>query len=692
MAVFSIRNILLVITGVLGLIAIGLAGKNVLTAENERARAVEIERANDAGDLLIAAAGNWAVERGVTMTALADSAPVSDERRALIDKQRALADSELSQALADLAETEADLSAVEDTYAAVQALREQIDAEIGAPVWERTEDLPDKWLRMVTGLIEVSQQLRRDLELSNGSVEARLVQLQRMKDAIWVLSEFAGRERAAIGGKIAGGAPMSLDFVKMIENRRGRMDYAWEMILSTVLAMPITSEMQAALQDVRSLYFSKVTPTQKAIIEAGAAGEAYPVTADEWIAQTTTGINAIIGLSRATGAYIEQQAHQAVTDSQWTELVYLVAVALILLVFAGAVAVIVLRVARPLERLRRSMVTLADGNNDIDIPGLGRVDEIGAMAHTVEVFRDNAVEINRLQASQAERDRQAAAEKREAMDALADSFVTSVGGVVDRVTAAAAQMQSTAQSMAATADETNDRAGTVTAASEQAASNVNTVASSAEELSSSIAEISRQVQDAARIAGEAVTGAEQTNALVEGLAESAQKIGDVVALINTIAEQTNLLALNATIEAARAGEAGRGFAVVAQEVKVLAGQTATATEEIGQQIASIQSATGDAVGAIKQIGTTIVSINEISSVIAASVEEQGAATQEIARSVQHASEGTAEVGTNISGVTAAASETGSAAAEVLEAAREMGRQAETLRGEVDGFVERVRAA
>ncbi|MGB8274693.1 MAG: methyl-accepting chemotaxis protein [Alphaproteobacteria bacterium] len=261
-----------------------------------------------------------------------------------------------------------------------------------------------------------------------------------------------------------------------------------------------------------------------------------------------------------------------------------------------------------------------------------------------------------------------------------------VNEVVGVVASASTEVESTAESLAATAEETSRQSTAVAAAAEQATGNVQTVASAAEELSSSVAEIGRQVAQSAKIANKAVEEAIRTDNTVRGLADAAQKIGEVVNLINDIAGQTNLLALNATIEAARAGEAGKGFAVVASEVKSLATQTAKATEEIAGQIGSIQTATNDAVAAIEGISATIKQINEIATTIASAVEEQGSATQEIARNVQQAAAGTTEVSSNITGVTQAASQTGDAAGQMLSAARELAANANTLRGEIDQFL------
>ncbi|MCT8970627.1 methyl-accepting chemotaxis protein [Microbaculum marinisediminis] len=688
----SLRNILLAITGLLGLAVIGLAGQMTFDMAGQRSSAMQTEETNMIGDLLLGSAGNWAIERGISMTALSASEPVSSDRRAAIDKQRQLADTDLKTALDRLGGTKTNLAATEEALARVAALRPEVDRALQMPLSQRDPQLAEKWLTTITGVIEATQTLRRSLELSLDTAEARMAQYQRMKDAIWVMSEFAGRERAGIGAAIASGKPMTNAFLETVASRRGRVEYAWETVQAVADNVPVSPDVTSAIETVRRDFFGDLGKTRQAILAAGAAGDPYPLTASEWVGAATAGINTILTLSRATGAQIETLAAETAGSSSRAMIVSMVILGIALVVVAAAFWLIISRVTRPLEAMRSAMASLADGNKEIAVPGLGRQDEIGAMAEAVDVFRQNAIEMERLQLEQADRDRLAQEEKRKAMNELADSFLASVGGVVEIVSSAASEMESTAQSMTSTAEETNSRAMTVSAAAEQASTNVNTVASSAEELSSSISEISRQVQEAAQIAQNAVANAEQTNAMVEGLADTAQKIGDVIELINTIAEQTNLLALNATIEAARAGDAGKGFAVVAQEVKALAGQTAKATEEIGQQISSIQTATGDAVEAIRQIGQTITSINEISSTIASAVEEQGAATQEIARSVQQASAGTGDVSANIAGVSSAASETGTSAEQVLSAARELAQQSEQLRTEVNGFVERVRAA
>ncbi len=349
-------------------------------------------------------------------------------------------------------------------------------------------------------------------------------------------------------------------------------------------------------------------------------------------------------------------------------------------------------IARPIVSITKAMGELASGNKSVDIPGTGRGDEIGKMSEAVQIFKDNALRVDRLQAEQKEAEEKAEAEKRDAMHGLAGEFETKVGHVVQGVTASATQLQATAQAMSAISEETSSQSTTVACASEQATANVENVASAAHELGSSIAEISQQVQRQADMAEQAATAAETSNQQVRNLAERADAIGEVVNLITGIAEQTNLLALNATIEAARAGDAGKGFAVVASEVKSLADQTGKATEQIAEQIKAVQEQTGSTVEAIHLINEKIEAMKEVSATVASAIEEQNAATQEIGRNAQEASAGTRQVSGSIAGVTQAAGEAGQGATDVLNAARELTQQADVLSTEVNAFIEQVRAA
>jgi methyl-accepting chemotaxis protein len=364
--------------------------------------------------------------------------------------------------------------------------------------------------------------------------------------------------------------------------------------------------------------------------------------------------------------------------------------ALAALVLGIALVLTARSIVRPLADMRGTMARLADGETEIEIPALGRRDELGAMASALDVFKENAIKAQRFSQQQAED--QARREKRAAgIESLCRDFDRLVTKRLETVIGAVAEMEATAQSMSRVAESTAAEATHVSNTSEAASESVNSVAAATEELAASIGEIGSQMSRSRQIASEAATQAIATNAQVKHLAEAAQKIGAVVQLITDIASQTNLLALNATIEAARAGDAGKGFAVVASEVKNLATQTGKATEDISLQINNIQQETGQAVQAIESIAGTIEEINQITSGVAAAVEEQSSATKEIARSVEQAAGGTRDMSTSIQTVTDAASETGNAAGRMLGSSNALSGEATALKQEVEQFLATIRA-
>ena len=366
--------------------------------------------------------------------------------------------------------------------------------------------------------------------------------------------------------------------------------------------------------------------------------------------------------------------------------------AVVFLVIGAGIFGVAFGVIRPIAEMTEVMKGLAGGDLRVSVPALNRGDEVGAMARAVQVFKDNAQRVRSMEQEQAGLKLKAEADRKAAMLQMADGFDSAIGKIIQTVSTASSELESSAGQLTKTAEVTQTLSETVASVSEQSSANAQTAAAAAEEMASSVSEISRQVQDSHKISREAVSQVEQTNARIADLAQSASRIGEVVKMISAVAEQTNLLALNATIEAARAGEAGRGFAVVASEVKALAAQTAKATEEISEQIGQMQSATHQSVSAIHEIGGTIGRIAEISQAIAAAVEQQGAATQEISRNVQQAAQGATQVAGSIVDVNRGATDTGAASTHVHGLARSLLGQSNHLKGEVEKFLSTVRAA
>ncbi|HEY2210500.1 MAG TPA: methyl-accepting chemotaxis protein [Bradyrhizobium sp.] len=369
-----------------------------------------------------------------------------------------------------------------------------------------------------------------------------------------------------------------------------------------------------------------------------------------------------------------------------------VAAAIAALLVLAITMLIVRRVTKPLKAVTESLTGLADGRTDIEVRHSGRHDEIGAIARTIGVFKNNRIERHQLEVERISAEKLAMDRRKAELNQFVEDFRAKIGGIIERVLNSSGQFEKDAQQLSVTAHSTADMSGQSANASRQASEHVRNAAAASNELSQSIVEISRRVQESNGVAADAVKQANATDERMAELSAAGDRIGDVVKLITSIAEQTNLLALNATIEAARAGDAGRGFAVVAQEVKTLAGQTAKATDEISAHIVNMQRATGESVNAIKAIGLTIERISEITTSISSAVEQQGTATESIAQGVQAAARGTLDVADNIERVAKGASDTGATSGQMLRSAQALSDVSIHLKDEVEKFLDSVRAA
>jgi methyl-accepting chemotaxis protein len=370
----------------------------------------------------------------------------------------------------------------------------------------------------------------------------------------------------------------------------------------------------------------------------------------------------------------------------------IIAAAIAALLVLGMTMVIVRRVTRPLRAVTGALTVLAEGETDVEVGHVDRHDEIGAIARTVGVFKNNRIERHQLEAERISAEKLAMDRRKAELNQFVEDFRIKIGGIIERVLNSSEQFEKDAQQLSATAHSTAEMSGQSATASRQASEHVRSAAAASNELSQSIVEISRRVQESNGVTADAVKQADATDERMAELSAAGDRIGDVVKLITSIAEQTNLLALNATIEAARAGDAGRGFAVVAQEVKNLSGQTAKATDEISAHIVNMQRATGQSVSAIKAIGQTIERISGITTSISSAVEQQGTATQSIAKGVQAAASGTLEVADNIEHVAKNARETGTTSGLMLKSAQELSEVSSHLKDEVEKFLDSVRAA
>ncbi|WP_175563700.1 methyl-accepting chemotaxis protein [Pseudoxanthobacter soli] len=584
-------------------------------------------------------------------------------------------------------------AALNTAFTAWEAVRQDYDAAVGQPVASRDKALRDRYFDRGSALIAGVEQASRIVEQEMQALDPATSRLVQIRNLVWSARSSAGQSSLALNTALAQKRPLTEAEVTDLDDTDDTARFAWTIASEMIESPGIPDSLKAAKAEADAAYFTgPFSQTRKAVAETLSDGKVPDVDLEKWRVDIRAGLAEISDTATLAVTLVVDDAN---ADNHEANRSFAIIAALVAVALAFAVAgfiVVNRRVVRGMTRLSDSMRTLATGDTEAEIAGVGRRDEIGDMAAAVQVFKDNMIRNTALEAEAKAREAEAAVERRRLMQDLADRFENAVGGIVAAVSSAATELQHTAESMSSAATETAAQATTVAAAAEQAANNVQVVASAAEEMGASVQEIGSQVERSAGMSKLAVSEADQTGALVRELSEGAMRIGNVVQLISGIAAQTNLLALNATIEAARAGDAGKGFAVVAAEVKTLAEQTTRATGEISAQIGTIQAATERAVGVIGGIAGRIQSMDDIAASISAAVEQQGATTQEIVRNITQAATGTGEVTRNITGVAGAADQTGAAASQLLSSSSALSSQAERLGHEVNRFLETVRAA
>jgi methyl-accepting chemotaxis protein len=637
------------------------------------------------------------LERLATNNALQAAEPVGPVVLATIAAHRARIADSFDPGLAALAlwEFPNKPALLQDLQAARQKAddyRRRADAAIKLPRDKRDETLRNTFTPVITDQVNAAFRIWSALLHGVGITDPQLIRLATIKDIGWGMRDYAGRERAIVASAIAAGQPIPAAGLIAIAQHRARVELLWDK-LQDLTAAGAHPAIKAAIQGAQEKYFKDFLSLSDAMRKTGEAGAPYPMTPQQWTQTTNPQIDALFEVLFAARTASEDVADAAI-DRAYRELALVFALMTLGIVVAiGGMWVVSSRVTRPLAVLAAVVNRLAANNTDVEIPVGGRNDELGAMARSLDVFRNSLIATHWARAEQAESERRQTAEQKTVMmNQLADRFEAAIGNIVNAVTSTSSELATAAATLAQVADDTQQLSTAVAGVSEEASINVRSVASATGQMTSSVGEIAQQVYESSGIADEAVLKAAEANSHFDKLSEAASRVSAVVRFIGEISEQTNLLALNATIEAARAGEAGRGFAVVAGEVKSLATQAAKATEEIGRQIADMQAMTRNSAGAVHDIGATITRISSISSAIAAAVEEQSAVTQQISHNIQQMAHGTAQVAANVGEVRQGADKTSTASNQVLASARLLSDEGKKLRTEVDRFLATVRAA
>jgi methyl-accepting chemotaxis protein len=670
-------------------------GSSAYEAWKQYRSAVLVDQQNAAANNLIAGVYEILMERLATNNALQANDPAAADVLSEIQKRRSVAVQKIGAAHAALEGQDFPNKAalgreLKSAIDKADGYRRKADDAVKQAKAARDADTVKNLFVALSELSATSQKVWTAVLANTGTIDPELARLANVRVLAWNLRDIAGFERSHVAQSIAAKSAIPADKLTAISEVRAQIALMWR-LLQISLKEAEHPAVSKGLQSAKDGYFAKFQPLADSMRKISAEGAAYPMSLPQWVDTTTpllfTLLDVMYGAGEASEAYSAQLEGTALRG-------LFICAGLFLLGLAAAAAslwFIIRNVARPLAHVSAAVEKIAAHDEDVTVPHTELRDEIGHMARALQSFRANFL------AMEAERRERAAAQEGQAergrqLTTLTVAFEQKIEGIVAAVSSAANQFAAAAAEMSVAAEEGATTSNSVAAASEQASANVQTVASSTEQLSASINEISQQVTQSSQIAQSARQVATATNDDVKVLADAANSIGDVVKLITAIAEQTNLLALNATIEAARAGDAGRGFAVVASEVKTLAGQTAKATEQIASQIQSVQNATGRAVQAIGSITKTIDDINAIATTIANAVQEQTAATQEISHNVRQTAAGTQEVATNIVRVKDAAHHTGRTASQLTSAAATLKDQAQQLSGEVDGFLDTVKAA
>ncbi|KJC37901.1 HAMP domain-containing methyl-accepting chemotaxis protein [Bradyrhizobium sp. LTSP857] len=690
----SVARILGAVVGSLGIVLVLICAYSLKQAVSRYADSNRIVSLAIASRDMTNALVVFRLERGDTLSNLSAPVPTPENTLSAIADMRAAAVKNYGQALQtleqlDLAGLAERVQKLRGTWQDVDGLRARSTAALRQEKAARDATLTPAWAKASDAYMDAIGEVTAHLDNSMTLIDPVVDRLLLVKQSAWLTRATVGQtilsQFSTILANKSWAASDGTDFADL----RGRSQAAWSIVrnLSVNAASPALLQ---AIRDAEPNMSGELYDERNTVAARLLKGEPAGITGLDFRNRQLAGAEKLVIATQSALANMISRAEEDTAQARIGLILFGLLLPASLALTIGGLMLMRNRVTRPLTAITGIMTRFAAHDFASEVPGLDRNDEIGRMAAALQVFKDAMINAERLSGDQAVE--RADKEKRASeLSGLVRQFESRIGQMVQTLSSASSELETTARSMSGTAAEAQTQAGSASTLADQVGGGVQTVAAAAEELNASIREINRQVEQASRATEQAVVTVKETDSTMRALADGADRIGEVIGLITSIAGQTNLLALNATIEAARAGESGRGFAVVASEVKNLASQTAKATEEISAQITEIQGATQKAVSAIDGIVKTIEEVSSINRTIAAAIEEQNKATAEIANTVQHTAEATSTVTRNIASVSSAANETGRAASGVLKAAANLSSQSSSLTGEVDSFITKVRA-
>jgi len=637
------------------------------------------------------------VERGPTRTTLGQADPASVEFTQITSELRAKSEVALAAMLRECAlidcvgprkELLADLP---QSVAKLKAIRSQVDDALRVPLKDRPPNISRDFNDAATDVVNRLEAMFNVLDDTVRMFDAETGELIEVKQLSWLARDGIGLERNLLSEGIIAGK-LSSAAQKRITELRTQAAVTWPVVRQLVARLGFPKDVVELVRAAHEEAFVNYEKLRVSIYEALLSGRTPSVSGEDLIKSSNAALDRLAdvanGALAATNRHVVAQIDQANRD-----LVLHVAL-LMVAILAGlaGISIVIRRVTRPVSAITEVMRRLADGDASVAIPGTSRRDELGEMATAVEVFRENAIERQRLAAERVRSEQDAASQRKIEMLHIANRFEVAIGNIVKVVSASADELEILAVTLANTTQATQELAKDVANASQEASKNALSVSTATEQMTSSAKEISLQASHATAIARDAVTQADKTTVGFSKLLNEAEQISAVVELITNIASQTNLLALNATIEAARAGAAGRGFAVVASEVKSLAQQTSQATEQVGRQVAAMQAHARDSALAINEIGQTIGHLSKASVLIQDAAHEQDTATGNIAHYASDSEKRTTEVARNLASLSHKTLEAGSVSAQVLSATYTLSRESNTLKVEVERFLTEIQNA